>query len=94
MDIKVDGRRVPVAKIKFTLPIYYHHTPLIEVKKLEIYAPLFSTPHKVISSPGEGWLCHGNNDLQSRSRRFPNRSAVNRGFLNRSGNTNVCSCCH
>ena len=33
MDTKVDGRKVPVAKIKFTLPIYYHHTPLIEVKK-------------------------------------------------------------
>jgi len=27
---KVDGRKVPVGKIKFTLPIYYHHTPLIE----------------------------------------------------------------
>ena len=33
MNVKVGGRKVPVAKIKFTLPIYYHHTPLIEVKK-------------------------------------------------------------
>ena len=106
MDAKVGGRKVPVGKIKFTLPIYYHHTPLIEVKqKLETYTHLFSTPHKVISSPGDGCLCRGNNNLQSRSRRFshrsiiksnrfPHRSAFNSGFFNRSGKTNVCSCCH
>jgi len=29
---KVGNRRVPVGKIKFSLPIYYHQTPLIEVK--------------------------------------------------------------
>ena len=41
MAAKVDGRKVPVGKIKFTLPIYYHHTPLIEVriKLILLYFP-------------------------------------------------------
>lgn len=39
---QVGNRRVPVGKIKFSLPIYYHQTPLIEV-----LAKLNSTPIRI-----------------------------------------------
>jgi len=41
---KVDGRKVPVGKIKFTLPIYYHHTPLIEATAVSATETTTSNP--------------------------------------------------